>query len=74
MNNIKRIREEKGMTQKALADAASISAPYLLDLERGSRGAKPETWMRIASALGCTVAELMNDDGGNKDDEGNLAS
>lgn len=58
MNNIRRIREERGLTQKALAEAAGVSAPFLYDLENGNRNAKPETWARIAAALGCTIDEL----------------
>ena len=58
MNNIRRIREERGLTQKALAEAAGVSAPFLFDLENGNRNAKPETLARIAAALGCTIDEL----------------
>lgn len=59
MNNIKRIREDKGITQKALAEAANVSSPFVHDLENGNRNAKPETWERIATALGCTVNDLI---------------
>ena len=59
MNSIKRIREEHGIKQKELAEAANVSSPFLYDLENGNRNAKPETWQRIADALGCTVAELQ---------------
>lgn len=58
MNNIRLIRENRGMTLTGLAARAEISAPYLLDLERGARGAKPETLERIAAALGVTVEDL----------------
>ena len=60
MNNVKLIREATGLTQKALAEAASISAPFLHDLENGNRNASPETWARIAKALGCTVEDLKD--------------
>ena len=59
MNCIKLIREEKGIAMTKLAKDAEISTPYLFDLERGARGAKPETLERIA--LGCTVDDLIND-------------
>lgn len=59
MNNVKRIREQRGINQKQLAEAANVSPPYLYDLENGNRNAKPETWQRIADALGCTVEELQ---------------
>ena len=59
MNKIKAIREAKGLTQKALAEAAKVSAPFMYDLENGNRNALPETWERIANALGCTVYDLI---------------
>ena len=65
MNHIKLIREAVGMTQKALADAANISAPFLFDLENGNRNAKPETLERIAAALGCSVSDLFEKEAGN---------
>jgi len=61
MTNLERIRHEKHMTQTALALAANVSQPYLYDLENGNRNARPETWQRIADALGCTVEELQGD-------------
>jgi transcriptional regulator with XRE-family HTH domain len=59
LNKIKAIREAKGITQKALAEAANVSAPFLYDLENGNRNARAETWKRIADALGCTVNDLI---------------
>ena len=61
-NCIKAIRETKRITQKSLSEIAMVSQPYLYDLENDKRGAKPETWRRIADALGVTVDELKGDD------------
>lgn len=61
MNYIKKIRQIKRINQKTLADAAQISQPYLHDLENNHRGAKPETLVRIADALGVTVNDLRDD-------------
>lgn len=58
MTRIKDIRVARNMTQKALAEAADISQPFLYDLENGNRNAKPETLARIAAALGCTIEDL----------------
>jgi transcriptional regulator with XRE-family HTH domain len=58
VNRIKEIREKKNLMQKELAELAGISRPFLHDLENNRRGAKPETYQRIAEALGVTVAEL----------------
>lgn len=60
MNAILRIRQEKGITQVALANATGLSQPYIHDLENGNRGAKRETLVKIADALGCPVSELMD--------------
>ena len=59
MNRIKELREAKGINQKKLSELAGISRPYLCDLEKNRRGAKPETYLRIADALGVPVADLM---------------
>ena len=58
MYRIRELREERGLMQKDLAIAANISRPYLHDLENNRRGAKPETLLRIAEALGVKVEEL----------------
>lgn len=58
MNRIKEIRKLVGMSQNELARAANVSQPYLFDLERGARGAKPETLARIAEKLGVKVEDL----------------
>ena len=58
MNRIKEVRQQKRITQIALAHSIGVSQPFLCDLENNRRGAKPETMDRIAAALGVTVAEL----------------
>lgn len=62
MTALKRIRREKRIMQKTLAEAAGVSGPFIYDLENGNRNAKPETWERIAAALGVTVDELVKED------------
>lgn len=61
MNRIKELRESQGLSQKQLAEMAKISAPYLCDLESNRRGAKPETYKRIADVLGIPVSDLMKE-------------
>lgn len=55
---IRKVREAHGISQKHLSDLVGVSQPFLCDLEKNRRGAKPETLSRIANALGVTVAEL----------------
>ncbi len=63
MNRILEIRKQKGISQKELALASSVSAPYLHDLENGNRNAKPVTKKRIADAMGCSVETLFPEGG-----------
>jgi transcriptional regulator with XRE-family HTH domain len=57
---IRRYREDKGLTQTALADAAALSKTYLSELESGA-GRRPsgDVLLRIADALGITIADLL---------------
>lgn len=56
--NIRRIREEKKMTQKNVASLMGISQQAYGQYESGSREPKPETLGRIAAALGTTLTEI----------------
>lgn len=58
MNRIRAIREGKSFSQSELARRAGISQPYLCDLENNRRGAKPDTYKRIADVLEVPVNEL----------------
>lgn len=59
MNRVRERRKQLGIKQCQLAEAAQISQPYLHDLEMGNRGATEFTWQRIAKALECEVADIM---------------
>lgn len=59
MNRIKEIRERLKVSQIELARRVGLSQPYMHDLENNKRGAKPETYQRIADALNVPVTELM---------------
>jgi transcriptional regulator with XRE-family HTH domain len=57
---VKRLREEKGMTQADLAKKAKVTRPYITMLEGGQRKAPSvATLQRIAKALGVPVTELL---------------
>ena len=55
-------RQRKGWTLKDLSDATKLSVPYLSDLERRP-GVNPtlETLTTLATAFGCSVADLVDD-------------
>ena len=64
--SIKRLRENRAMSQEELAFNAGISIPFLSDIERGNKWPSPETVAKIATALKIEVfelfyPELMND-------------
>jgi transcriptional regulator with XRE-family HTH domain len=49
---LKRMRMDKGVALRALARALQVSAPRIVDLERGQKLIKPETAWWYADALG----------------------
>lgn len=57
--NITAQRQRKGWTQARLAETAQISHPFLLHIERGTRGASLETIEVLAHALEVDVSELF---------------
>lgn len=57
---LRQLRQQAGMTQAALAEAAGISKPYLSELESDA-GRRPsaELLLRLADALEVTIADLL---------------
>lgn len=58
---IRQVREEKNMTQKAVAALMGISQQAYGQYESGSRVPKPETLGRIAAALDSTLIDITRD-------------
>ena len=56
---IRRLREEKGMTQVQLAKAAGISQPRLAKLESLTSGVSLDQIMKALFAAGGSVADLL---------------
>lgn len=56
---IREARKELGQSQEALADAAQIDRSHMGKIERGERNVTFLNIHRIATALGCSAAELM---------------
>jgi transcriptional regulator with XRE-family HTH domain len=57
--NIKRIRKERGLTQKKLGELCGIAEPTIRRYEAGTLNPKIETVEKLASALGITAVDLM---------------
>ncbi len=58
-DNIKFIREKKGMIQEELADKAKISRTHLGMLERGQRVASIEVLEKVAIALEISLCQIV---------------
>ena len=57
--NIKRIRKEKRMSQKDVAEGCGMLVPTYSRLERGGSNPSLASIVRIADALGIAVVELF---------------
>ncbi len=63
--NIRRIRKERGLTQKQLGELIGVSEAYIRTYESGRRNPKPSTLEKIAKALAVNpeVLEASDFDG-----------
>jgi len=59
--NIKRIREAKGLSQKEVISAIDMGAAQYSRIENGKTDPSVSTLMKIAKALGVSMAELFTD-------------
>jgi transcriptional regulator with XRE-family HTH domain len=57
--NIRAIREKKGITQKQLADLCDFEKPTMSRIESGGTNITAKTLLKVAKALGVTVAEMV---------------
>ncbi len=57
--NIRRIREEKGLTQEKLAATADLHRAYIGQIERGEKKIGLVNLEKIAKALGVEVQNLV---------------
>ncbi|MFN3523744.1 MAG: helix-turn-helix domain-containing protein [Phenylobacterium sp.] len=57
--NVRRVRQERGLTQEQLAFEASIDLTYLGGIERGRRNPSLLVITRIAAALSVPPVELL---------------
>jgi transcriptional regulator with XRE-family HTH domain len=59
--NVKRVRQEKGLTQEQLAERSGFSQQYISGLEQGRRNPTIVTLYELALALGVDHLELLRD-------------
>ena len=58
---IRRLRDEQGVSQEDLAEAARLDRTFISMLERGRQRATLETALALAQALGLTLTELARE-------------
>lgn len=60
--NVRRLREEAGLSQEQLAFDAGMKRSYLSDMERGVRNPTVRAVGRLAAALEVPPADLLRTD------------
>jgi len=56
---VRRLREEKGLSQEQLAERVGVSQSMITYIERGLKQPSVAVLKRIASEFECTVDELL---------------
>jgi transcriptional regulator with XRE-family HTH domain len=62
--HLKRLREAKALSQKALAELAGVNEITIYRAERGDTRLRPSTLRKLAKALGVDPEELTGEQGG----------
>ncbi len=57
--NVRRIREQKGLTQEQFAEISGFSQQYISGLEQGRRNPTVITLYELAAALGASHVDLI---------------
>lgn len=59
--NIRRIREEKGLTQAYVAKQSGITQAMLCQIERGTKNPSLQVGKEIANILDCGIDNLLEE-------------
>ena len=60
-NNVRKTRNDKGLSQESLASIAGLDRTYVGGIERGERNISILNIMKIAEALDVPVTDLLKD-------------
>jgi transcriptional regulator with XRE-family HTH domain len=58
-DKVKRLRDERALTQEELADKAGLTVAALSRIERNNAEPRPTTRRKLAEALGVDPSELI---------------
>ena len=59
MESLRRIRKEKGLTQKSLGEKVDVSESMIGMIENGARNPSFELLLKLGEALDCSVDDLL---------------
>jgi len=57
--NLRRLRQERGLTQERLSELSGVAQPTISGIESGGRGWRGETVVSLALALGIDLEDLF---------------
>jgi transcriptional regulator with XRE-family HTH domain len=60
-NAIRALRDERGLTQEALADLCGLTTNYVGDAERGERNISVRALWHLTDGLGVPASELLRE-------------
>jgi transcriptional regulator with XRE-family HTH domain len=61
-SNLRRLRQDRRLSQESLADIAGLHRTYVSSVERCERNATLDTLDKLAAALGIKPSELLQDE------------
>jgi transcriptional regulator with XRE-family HTH domain len=58
---LRRLRDDRGLTQEKLARAANLTTSFVSEIERGVTMVSLNTILKLAQGLACSPADLLAD-------------
>lgn len=58
-NNIKPLREERGLSQQKLADLVGVHKNTVINWETAANDPRASDLVKLASVLGCTIEDVV---------------